>query len=124
MQSEFSQFLYDSKRFILQNIQLADTAPLQLYRSGLAFSPLDSMTRKMFGKDLCRWLHTMPQVKNSWSAELQTLEGHSSSVQSVAFSPESDGRMVASGSHDRTIKIWQANTGTELQTLEGYSTPD
>ena len=50
---------------------------------------------------------------------LQTLEGHSSSVSSVAFSP--DGKQVVSGSHDKIVRLWDVATGTPLQTLEGHS---
>ena len=50
---------------------------------------------------------------------LKTLEGHSSYVSSVAYSP--DGTKIISGSGDKTIKIWDANTGQCLQTLEGHS---
>ena len=50
---------------------------------------------------------------------LQTLEGHSGYVYSVAYSP--DGTKIISGSYDKTIKIWDANTGECLKTLEGHS---
>lgn len=46
---------------------------------------------------------------------MQALEGHSSWVASVAFSP--DGRLLASGSNDSTIKLWDPRTGAELHTL-------
>ncbi len=49
----------------------------------------------------------------------KTLTGHSDSVQSVVYSP--DGRYLASGSRDKTIKIWEVATGKELRTLTGHS---
>ncbi|GME38958.1 uncharacterized protein K452DRAFT_362792 [Neofusicoccum parvum] len=50
---------------------------------------------------------------------VQTLEGHSSSVLSMAFSHNST--RLASASSDNTVKIWDASSGTCLQTLEGHS---
>ncbi len=42
-----------------------------------------------------------------------------SHVFSVCFSP--DGQLVASGSGDTTVKIWETSTGTCLSTLRGHS---
>ena len=46
---------------------------------------------------------------------VNTLKGHESSVNSVGFSP--DGKQLASGSEDKTIKIWDVTTGKILNTL-------
>jgi WD40 repeat protein len=40
-------------------------------------------------------------------------------VRSVAFSP--DGRLLASGSEDKTIKLWDVATGREVRTLTGHT---
>jgi WD40 repeat protein len=47
-----------------------------------------------------------------------TLTGHSKLVNGVAFSP--DGRTLASGSEDRTIKLWDLQTKKEIATLTGH----
>ena len=48
-----------------------------------------------------------------------TLPGHSSFVNSLAISP--DGKILASGSWDKTIKIWNLETTELLGTLTGHS---
>ncbi|BBD61132.1 WD-40 repeat-containing protein [Nostoc sp. HK-01] len=55
------------------------------------------------------------------AVEVNTLEGHSSRVNSLSFSP--DGKTLASGSADNTIKLWNVSTGKLLKTLSGYSSP-
>ncbi len=48
-------------------------------------------------------------------AELVLRKGHSSSINSVAFSP--DGELLASGSADSTVKIWDVERQELLRTL-------
>ena len=95
---------------------------MQVYSSALIFAPLKSLVRRQFVEQLCQWVESLPQVNSDWSACLQTLEGHSSTVYSVAFSHDS--ARLASASDDRTVKIWDAHSGACLQMLEGHGNID
>ena len=48
-----------------------------------------------------------------------TLVGHTGEVSAIAYSP--DGRTIATGSHDRTVRLWDANTGKHKTTFTGYT---
>ncbi|CCI03622.1 hypothetical protein MICAC_4770001 [Microcystis aeruginosa PCC 9443] len=51
-------------------------------------------------------------------SEHNRLEEHDGSVWSVNFSP--DGKTLVSGSVDKTIKLWNVETGKEIRTLKGH----
>ena len=50
---------------------------------------------------------------------VQTLTDHTAIVNSVSWSP--DGKDIASGSHDKTIRIWDASNSTCIRTLTGHT---
>ena len=50
---------------------------------------------------------------------VKTLKGHADAVYAVAFSP--DGRLLATGSYDRDILLWDLAAGKPLRTLEGHN---
>jgi hypothetical protein len=47
-----------------------------------------------------------------------TLSGHGIGVNSAAYSP--DGRRIVSASDDKTVKVWDAETGQLIRTLSGH----
>ena len=87
--------------------------------SALMFSPTGSLIRGLFKEEEPTWIMIKPEMRDKWGACLQTIEGHSDWVNSVAFSHDS--ARLASASADNTVKIWNASSGECLQTLEGHS---
>jgi WD40 repeat protein/uncharacterized caspase-like protein len=58
-------------------------------------------------------------LPSSAKPELVIQAGHTKPINAVAFVP--DGRWLASGGKDDTIKIWDTSTGYVLRTLYGHS---
>src|SRR6202158_1826456 len=56
---------------------------------------------------------------NAQKPKLVVQTGHVRGVFAVAFSP--DGKLIASGGDDYTIKLWDVSTGAELGSLRGHS---
>ena len=57
-------------------------------------------------------------VSSESRAIVHQLRGHVNFVYAVAFSP--DGKLVATGGWDKTIRLWDRATGAPLQTLIGH----
>ncbi|RYO39209.1 Vegetative incompatibility protein [Alternaria arborescens] len=118
-QDRLTQLVQDARRFIMYHKGAIKGYPLQTYASALLFSPTGSLVRQLFKHEEPEAISIRPTLSEKWSACLQTLEGHSDDVNSVAFSHDST--RLASASYDNTVKIWDASTGACLHTLEGHS---
>ena len=92
------------------------TSASAVYTSGLPFCPSISKPREVYTQDLDGRITIPVGLPTRWSAHVTTMEGHTSEVRGVDYSPDS--KRVVTGCQDRTIRLWDAHTGGENLVLK------
>ncbi|KAL2821274.1 WD40 repeat-like protein [Aspergillus cavernicola] len=112
----------DAIRFVQYTKVAIESSPLQVYYSSLIFSPMQSITRQCYHDRESKrdWIRKEPVVERSWSQCLQTLEGHTYGIFSIAWSR--DGSRLASVALDRA-RIWDLDTSECSLILEEDEIP-
>ncbi|KAJ9527505.1 hypothetical protein QJQ45_025765 [Haematococcus lacustris] len=80
-------------------------------------SPHNSLVAKQAASLPIQPVATLLTKEDSWTACLTVLTGHTSNVKSVA----TDGMVIASGSADNTVRVWDMAAGSCTHTLEGHT---
>lgn len=113
--SELSQLVYDIRRFTQHNSWIIYNAPLQIYLSGILFSPKLSIVRTLFEEELLSWITTKPLVGSRWSFLLQTIEVKSLLIPAAL---SSDNKIAMYDYDAYEVKVWDITSGTQIQTLK------
>lgn len=108
----------DAIRFTRQHHSVIENWPLQVYCSSLLFTPTQSETKLQHQSHIPKWIIGIHGMDIAWDSCIFTLQGHEEGVSSIAWSQ--DGLYVASGSTDKTVKLWDTSTGQCISSIDGY----
>ncbi|GKZ31399.1 hypothetical protein AbraIFM66950_011975 [Aspergillus brasiliensis] len=117
---ELSEFVSDGNQFVnYYGTDIAD-APLQVYYSGLIFSPTSSVLRKQYHKETPQRIRLVSTVHDSWGQSERIIS--CTGPTTASFSPDST--RIAIGNALGDIMVWNLITGQLEQLLRDVDSRD
>ncbi|TFK70163.1 WD40 repeat-like protein, partial [Pluteus cervinus] len=120
--SSVARHMSEIVRFLHRFISPISQSVCHIYLSCLAFVPGSSWMATLFWPLFPNRVQVQNIMNEDWKSSkghTMILENHQQNVQSVAFSP--DGKYVVSGSWDKTVRIWEVETGQQKgPSLQGH----
>ncbi|KAI0312185.1 hypothetical protein OF83DRAFT_1270414, partial [Amylostereum chailletii] len=118
--TKLTELVPDAHKFVAHFSQIITESLPHIYLSALALSPTESCIFQEYGSHL----QSVPTVVSgdvkSWPSGQKVFSGHTSSVTSVAFSP--DGTQIVSGLYDSTVRLWDVSSGKQVgDPLQGHT---
>ncbi|KAK1244248.1 hypothetical protein MKX08_002386 [Trichoderma sp. CBMAI-0020] len=115
--SGLRKLTWDARRFIQEFGTVIADFPLQVYLSAMIFSPAQSITRRLFGKEAHEWVQTLPVDEVEWDSPSRTYESNEPS-NIARLSVSCCGTWVAAIRSNATIPIWQTRSGKTIRVLD------
>ncbi|KIM21058.1 hypothetical protein M408DRAFT_53919, partial [Serendipita vermifera MAFF 305830] len=112
----------DMQKFVATFGSVISRSLPHIYLSALPFAPRNSAVSRSYIKDYPKTLTVQTGGLGEWPVTQNVLVGHEGGLKAISFSP--DGKRIVSGSSDKTIRVWDAETGEVVAgPLEGHDGP-
>ncbi|THU76096.1 hypothetical protein K435DRAFT_739512, partial [Dendrothele bispora CBS 962.96] len=100
----------DARRFLQMSFPIIQRHAMETYQSALVWLPTQSLIRTVYAATVPQAPRVILGLPKAWGLTEITIKTDSS-VHAIVFSP--DGSRLASGSDDKTVRIWNTATGQE-----------
>ncbi|KAG8939408.1 hypothetical protein FRC03_006319, partial [Tulasnella sp. 419] len=108
----------DCRRMTMRYFEPIRQGASHIYHTALALMP-QCKIHEIYKSELQSSVRLVNPREIGWNPCMCILAGHTSYIRSVAFSHDSS--KIVSGSDDQTVCIWDATTGTLINTLKGHT---